>query len=125
MMKIIKTELNIQHIYGHQDETIPFCKLSREAQLNVQVDKQAQEALDKAYENQSFVKQPIFYQEGFQLWLNNEKIICNFRKELKRYIGKINLRQYLYEKKLVAMSVLQTNTRMQHKSPLHMSTYIN
>ena len=67
MMKLIKTKVDIQHIYGHQDETVPFSKLSREAQLNIQVDKQAQEALDKAYENQSFIKQPIFYQEGFHV----------------------------------------------------------
>ena len=105
MKMLLRTTVNIQHIYGHQDETISYSLLTREAQLNVQVDEQAQEALNDVCEEQKFVNQPVFQQEGYQLWVNNEKIHCNFRKELRRYIGKINLRQYLYEKKLIAWNI--------------------
>ena len=88
MRKLLNTEISIIHIYGHQDKKTPYHMLTREAQLNVQVDKQAQDALDEAFENQRFVKQPVFVQEGFQLWLEEEKIHCDFRKELRTYMEK-------------------------------------
>ena len=83
--------------------------MEREAQLNVIVDDKAKEALNFAYENQRFVKHPAFPQEGYQLWLEDKKIHSHFKQEIRKYIGKQNLRQYLYEKTTYLMEYLSIN----------------
>ena len=85
---MLKTTIEIYHIYGHQDQNKPFSELEREAQLNVIVDNKAKEALNYAYENQRFYKHPVFPQEGYQLWMEGKKIHSHFKQEMRKHISK-------------------------------------
>ena len=102
LRQLTTTTISSFHIYGHQDAHTSYHNLSRAAQLNVQVDKMAQCKLIDAFDRNTFIPQPTFPQEGYQLWLNGRKIQCNVRANLRRYIGHRNLRQYLYNKGLIA-----------------------
>ena len=102
LKELLKTTIEVYHIYGHQDENKPFSELERDAQLNVIVDKKAKEALNYAYENQKFHKHPNLPQEGFQLWMEKKKIHSHFKQEMRKHIGKQNLRKYLYGKQLIS-----------------------
>ena len=71
---LLNTKISIYHIYGHQDSTKSYNQLTREAQLNVQVNREAQYVLGEAFEQNKFVQQPIFPCEGYQLWLHGRKV---------------------------------------------------
>ena len=95
---VIRTTITSYHIYGHQDSHTSYNNLSREAQLNVQMDSNAKQRLVEAFECNTFVHQPSFPQEGYQLWLGGRKIQSHFRSKIRRHIGHHHLRKYLYDK---------------------------
>ena len=105
MRKTIETSTTSYHIYGHQDKHTPYHKLSREVQLNIQMDEIAQRILIETFENKGFVSQPVFPKEGYQLWLKSMKIHSHYRTHLRRHIGSKNLQQYLYDKQIVAWNI--------------------
>ena len=112
LRQIVQTTTSAFHIYGHQDKHTPYHKLSRDVQLNVQMDSIAQHVLLDAFERDQFIKQPVFPQEGYQLWLNSHKVQSRFRIQLRRHIGMQNLRQYLYTKQLIAWNTSPSLTGM-------------
>ena len=71
----LRTAISFFHIYGHQDKHTPYCRLSWEAQLNVQADTLAQQHLDWAFEHSTFVKNPHFAFEGWTISLGGAKMV--------------------------------------------------
>ena len=94
----MRTSITFFHIYGHQDQHTAYNHLSWEAQLNVQVDKEAQSHLDWAFEHDRFVKHPRFLMEGWTVDLGGIKMVDKLSTHVKEWIGHHKLRQYLFDK---------------------------
>ena len=92
----LKTTVEVYHLYGHQDDKTEYSNLPRDAQLNVNVDIEAKAALQEAHCHNSFATNAVFPAEGWQVWAGDRKLQGRFRHELRYYLGKINLRKYLY-----------------------------
>ena len=103
---VLRTKTSFYHIYGHQDRSKPIHSLSRDAQLNVLVDNKAQEAFDQAFEHFSFKPNKIFFQEGWTVSIGGIKLQDNIAFNIRQWIGKNNLRRYLYQKDLIACLAL-------------------
>ena len=84
----IRTKISFYHIYGHQDKITPLSSLSREAQLNVYVDRLAQTHLDESYITSTFHHNPIFPKEGWFMTLGGVKIVDGHRKQVRNWIGR-------------------------------------
>ena len=101
----LKTNIQCYHIYGHQDKKTPYHMLSRDAQLNVLVDEAAQDYFDKSHEHHSFIPNALFHHEGWVATIGGVKLQDNLLPHLRTWIGKKNLRRYLYEKDFIAWNV--------------------
>ena len=44
------TKVGFKHVYGHQDKSVPTSQLSAQARNNIEVDQEAQNTFDYAYE---------------------------------------------------------------------------
>ena len=74
----IPVKLIFTHIYGHQDDDIPYSQLSRLAQLNVDCDKLTKTALKRYHKHQKIVHDI----------LPHEVIVVRIRsKKITGYIG--------------------------------------
>ena len=93
------------HIYGHQDRSTPWHLLSKDAQLNCMVDEMAQTALDAAYETDTFHQNPTFNYEGWSAAIGGVKLHDNHKMQLRDWVGKKRLREYLYQRQLIAWSI--------------------
>jgi len=107
MQKELKTKVTFYHLYGHQDKTKDFDSLPRDAQLNVLVDHEAQLHLDNSYESQSFRPNMIFPCEGWHVFIGGIKITDNHAHHIRDWVGKYNLREYLYNKGLISWNSFQ------------------
>ena len=93
------------HLYGHQDKHTPFHTLSRNAQLNVIVDSEAQKAFDLAYEQSLFIPNAKFFYEGWTVSIGGVKLQDSHAFHIRQWIAKRKLRHYLYQKDLIAWDV--------------------
>ena len=94
----LRTSISFFHIYGHQDTHTSYCRLSWEAQLNVQADALAQQHLEWAFEHSTFVKHPNFAFEGWTISLGGAKMVDSHKHHIHEWIGNHRLRQYLVER---------------------------
>ena len=92
----IKTKIEIYHIYGHQDDNTDYALLPRDVQLNVDADAIAQNALEQAYYSQTLSNNSVYPKEGWHLWIENKKVNGRFQHNIRRHLGRQNLREYLY-----------------------------
>ena len=99
---ILTSTIEFFHVYGHQDNNTLFHLLSREAQLNVQVDATAQKHLEDCIIRNDFIRQPVFINEGWFVVIGGVKIQDSVSTHVQRWIDKRRLRQYLYDKGLIS-----------------------
>ena len=104
-LMLTRTTVNFYHIHGHQDSHLPRHLLTLEAQLNIAVDATAQHYLDECIIQNSFIHQPLFPQEGWSVWLGGIKIQDSISYHIRDWIGRSNLREYLYTRGLIAWTV--------------------
>ena len=83
----------------------PAHLLSRDIQLNILVDNIAQRKFDTAHEHSSFIPNAKFFHEGWFIEIGGVKLQDNLASHIRQWIGKKALRQYLYDKDLVAWTV--------------------
>jgi hypothetical protein len=86
---VVKKKMQIKwnplHIKGHQDSVIPRQELTREALLNIEVDKMAGAYWMKLVEKSNTMPQPEtheIYGEEWQLWKGHQKLIHPSRNNL-------------------------------------------
>ena len=101
----ISTNVEVYHIYGHQDSHTNYQLLSRDAQLNVLVDDMAQTYFDTSFEGNTFIPNARFHHEGWTASIGGVKLQDNILPHIRNWIGKKKLRRYLYEKDLIAWNV--------------------
>ena len=99
---LLTTNISFFHVYGHQDKNTPTHLLSREAHLNVQTDVAAQEYLDDCILRNSFIRQPVFINEGWNVMIGGTKLQDSVSTHIYRWIDKRRSRQYLYQKGLIS-----------------------
>ena len=99
---LLITEVKFSHIYGSQDRTTLLHHLSKEAKLIIEVDHDAQNAFDSAFENGNFTANAKFYLEGWNMCVGGVKLQDSLHKYISNWVGKHKLRQYLYTKGLIA-----------------------
>ena len=115
----LATSVICYHLYGHQDNHTPYSMLPRDAQLNVLVDKVAQDHFDSSYLNNTFLPNTRFHQEGWVVSIGGVKLQDRIASCIRDWIGKKRLRRYLYEKDLIAWNVfplIDLNTLQIHMS---------
>ena len=59
------TKVGFKHVYGHQDKSVPTSQLSAQARINIEVDQEAQNTFDYAYEHGSFKPNMAIFHEGW------------------------------------------------------------
>ena len=98
----LSTSVSFYHLYGHQDDTTPLHLLPRDVQLNVQVDAMAQQHLDMCILHNTCHRQPTFNNEHWHVIIGGIKLQDSVSYHLRRWIGKQNLRRYLYQRGLIS-----------------------
>ena len=93
----LRTSVTFYHIFGHQDKHMSYDCLSRDAQVNVLVDHQAQSHFDTSFESDTFHSNPSFLSEGWSVVLGGVKLVDSHRTHIRHWIAKHRLRQYLYD----------------------------
>ena len=56
LLRTLETRISFTHVYGHMDKHLDWEDMTKEQQLNVRMDKEAGEALEKAVENEECIK---------------------------------------------------------------------
>ena len=79
--------------------------LPKDAQLNIIVDNTAQQKFDTAHEHSLFISNAKLFHEGWFVEIGGVKLQDKIAFHVQQWIGKKILRQYLYEKDLVAWTV--------------------
>ena len=92
----LATKVQFYHIHGHQDKHTSFHLLPRPAQLNVIVDRIAQQQFDFAHEHNKFLPNPIFNKEGWYLRIGGVKIMDRHEHHINTWISKKRLRENTY-----------------------------
>ena len=88
-------EIVTAHVKSHQDNKIPYDLLPYEAQMNVEMDRQADEVRDGTLPIPSV---PEFVSQDFQIKINGEIIYSNVGKTLRRAITGKAMKGYLKTK---------------------------
>ena len=103
----LKTDIKFFHVHGHQDEHASLGMLTKEARLNVEVDSLAQSHLEECIITRKFHTQPCFNREGWTVWLGGVKLQDSVGYHIRDWIGRHNLREYLYNRGLIAWTTFQ------------------
>jgi hypothetical protein len=92
-----------EHVYGHQDDSIPWSQLTLFQQLNVIVDKLAKDALVWAIRNNTFISSCFPY-ESLRIFVNGVKITSSIRSALYDDWGKKEARRLFDKREIVSAS---------------------
>jgi hypothetical protein len=87
-------QLNIEHVYGHQDKVTPYHALPREAQLNVDADSFATNYL--LHGTQSVYSE--FPQNPVNLYLNQGIVTRNHKRIIRKAALSPDIRDYMIKK---------------------------
>ena len=103
---LLKTNMRLHHVYGHQDDLrIDTRSLPRQAQLNIEMDQLAKYGLSTAYEHNSAHINFVFPTEAWTVSIGGVKLHDGFQYHLKNWIGQDRLRDYLFDKNILAWNV--------------------
>ena len=61
LLRILEARISFTHVYGYMDKHLDWEDMIKEQQLNVRMDKEAGEALEKAVENEEYIKKDFPY----------------------------------------------------------------
>ena len=91
------------HVYGHQDDTIPWDSLTLLQQLNTIADHLAKEALWRAFASGRYISSNFPF-ESFRIFIGGRKVTSSIRSALYKDWGYGEARTILAQRKIVSPS---------------------
>ena len=89
------------HVYGHQDDKIPWDDLTLQQQLNVLADRLAKDALDRAVRDNLFISS-LFPFESFRVLVNGTKVTSSIKDAMYDDWGRREARTLMAKRKIVS-----------------------
>ena len=89
------------HVYGHQDDKIPWDDLTLQQQLNVLADKLAKDVLDRAVRDNLFIMS-LFPLESFRVMVNGKKVTSSIKEAMYEEWGRTEARSLMAKRKIVS-----------------------
>jgi hypothetical protein len=90
-----------EHVYGHQDKTIPWDSLSLLQQLNCIADQLAKEALWRAFASGRYISSNFPF-ESFRIIINGSKVTSSIRDTLYKSWGHKAAKDLFEQRKIVS-----------------------